>query len=65
MLKEVLIEPSCTAKRAEKFINECLMQYQNEDTRMEFELILENATQFGSQGYVYYTVIIELYSRDM
>ena len=64
MIKKVLIEPSCSAKRAEEFINDCIKEYQDEDTRIEFELLLENATQVGHMSYIYYTVIVELYERE-
>ena len=64
MLKRVLIEPNCSAKRAEEIINDCIRQYQNEDVKVEFELLLENATQVGHMSYIYYTVVIELYDRE-
>lgn len=64
MLKRVFIEPSCSAKAAEEIINDCIKQYQDEDTKVEFELLLENATQVGHTSYIYYTVVIELYDRE-
>lgn len=60
MLKKVMIESSCSARRAEEIINDCIETYQNENVRVGFELTIENATQVGKSSTVYYTVVIML-----
>ena len=64
MLKEVLIEPSCTAKKAEEIINNALTKYNTEETHVEFELLIEGSMSFGSHTNTYYTVVIEIYDGE-
>lgn len=64
MLKKVLIEPSCSARRAEEFINECIEEYQDENTEVEFEMLLENSTQIGKSSYIYYTVVVTISEKE-
>lgn len=58
MLKEVIIEPSCTAKLAEEIINKCIEIYAEKGLSVDFELVVENSTQIGQSSAVYYTVVI-------
>lgn len=66
MLKDVLIEPSCTAKRAEQFIREIIEKYRDENFTVTFQLMLENSTLVGApHGDIFYTVIVSIYEREM
>lgn len=62
MLKEVIIESSCTAQRAEEIINKCIEEYAEKGLSVDFELIVENSAQIGQSSFavhaVYYTVVI-------
>ena len=64
MLKKVLIEPSCSARRAEEFINQCIADYQDENTEVDFEMLMENSTQIGKNSYIYYTVVVMISEKD-
>ena len=66
MLKAVKIEPSCTAKMAEEIINDYLKQYNNDETHVEFELLIEGSINFGqhSNNTTFYTVVLQLYDRE-
>ena len=65
MLKDVLIEPSCSAKVAEEFIRDAIEKYQDENHLVTFQLIPENSTLVGApHTMIYYTVIVSIYESE-
>ena len=70
MLKDVLIFPSLTANGAQEAIRDAINKYQDEDTEVNFELLIESSVRFGdfpNQGpapSVLYTLVITISERE-
>lgn len=64
MIKKVFIESQCSAKLAESVINEYIDQYQDENTEVDYEIIIESSVNSYSVQQVYYTVVIQLSERE-
>ena len=59
MIRGVTIHPNVSAKKAEELINHALLYEQNEDTEVDFELLIENSVMVGSTSATTYTVVIQ------
>lgn len=70
MLKDVLIFPSLTANGAQEAIRDAIKKYQDEDTEVNFELLIETSIKVGAattgtlQNFVYYTLVITISERE-
>ena len=64
MLKDVLIFPSLTANGAQEAIRDAINKYQDEDTEVNFELLIESSVHVGDGTRVYYTVVITVNERE-
>lgn len=64
MIKKVFIESQCSAKMAESVINGYIDQYQDENTEVDYEIIIESTVNSYSVQQVYYTVVIQLSERE-
>ena len=64
MIKKVCIESQCSAKMAESVINGYIDQYQDENTEVDYEIIIESTVNSYSVQQVYYTVVIQLSERE-
>ena len=70
MLKDVLIFPSLTANDAQEAIRDAINKYQDEDTEVNFELLIESSVRFtdlpiqGRTLSVLYTLVITISERE-
>lgn len=70
MLKDVQIFPSLTANGAQEAIRDAINKYQDEDTEVNFELLIETSIKVGTattgtlQNFVYYTLVITISERE-
>lgn len=70
MLKDVLIFPSLTANGAQEAIRDAINKYQDEETEVNFELLIESSVRFadlpnqGPTSSVLYTLVITVSERE-
>lgn len=64
MLKDVLIFPSLTANGAQEAIRDAIKKYQDEETEVNFELLIESSVRVGDGTRVYYTLVITVSERE-
>lgn len=70
MLKDVLIFPSLTANGAQEAIRDAINKYQDEETEVNFELLIESSVRFadfpnqGPASSVLYTLVITVSERE-
>ena len=64
MIHNVLIFSNRTDKQAAQDINDALAKYQNEETDVNYELMIEASATIGDLHDTRYTVLIEVSDSD-
>lgn len=65
MIHNVLIFSNQDAYHAQEVINNALAKYQDKETDVNYELMIETSAGIGLIGDTRYTVLIEVSDRDI
>lgn len=65
MIHNVLIFSNQDAYHAQEKINNAIAKYQDEETDVNYELMIETSAGIGSISDTRYTVLIEVSDRDI
>ena len=65
MIHNVLIFSNQDAYHAQEVINNALAKYQDEETDVNYELMIETSAGIGTISETRYTVLIEVSDRDI
>ena len=65
MIHNVLIFSNQDAYHAQERINNALAKYQDEETDVNYELMIETSAGIGTISETRYTVLIEISDRDI
>lgn len=65
MIHNVLIFSNQDAYHAQERINNALAKYQDEETDVNYELMIETSAGIGTISETRYTVLIEVSDRDI
>lgn len=65
MIHNVLIFSNQDAYHAQEVINNALNKYQDEETEVNYELMIETSAGIGTISETRYTVLIEVSDRDI
>ena len=64
MIHNVIIFSNRTADEASGDINTALVKYQDEETEVNYELMIEQTASIGNLSDTRYTVLLEVSDRD-
>lgn len=65
MIHNVLIFSNQDAYHAQERINNALAKYQDEETDVNYELMIETSAGIGANSETRYTVLIEVSDKDI